>query len=75
MPVKTPPPPKTKKGEPPAHRDVRGNLSQPEDGESVALNFRVPAWFKKEFKVTAATHGLTQSNLLHQAFDAWKEKH
>lgn len=41
----------------------------------VALNFRVPANFKRDFKIAAATHGTTQSDLLQQAFEEWNTKH
>jgi hypothetical protein len=48
MPTNTPPPPRegkevSRKGEPPAKTAARGNLSKPEPGKIVALNFRVPA--------------------------------
>ena len=41
----------------------------------VALNFRVSPDFKKAFKIAAATHGVTQSDLLQQAFDEWLRRH
>jgi hypothetical protein len=40
-----------------------------------ALNFRVSPDFKKAFKIAAATHGVTQSDLLQQAFDEWRQRH
>jgi hypothetical protein len=40
----------------------------------VALNFRVSPDFKKAFKIAAATHGITQSGLLQQAFDEWRQR-
>jgi hypothetical protein len=40
----------------------------------MALNFRVPAEFKRDFKVAAATHGVTQSELLQLAFRQWRER-
>jgi len=76
MSTKPPPPPResSKKGEPPPRDDVRGNLTKPEPGKIVALNFRVPAEFKKNFKIAAATHGTTQSDLLVRAFKEWQER-
>lgn len=74
MATNTPPPP-TKKGEPPARTETRRNLSKPQPEKIVALNFRVPAEFKKEFKIASATNGITQSELLQQAFDEWKKRH
>jgi hypothetical protein len=41
----------------------------------VALNFRVAPDFKKAFKIAAATQGITQSDLLQQAFDEWRQRH
>jgi hypothetical protein len=41
----------------------------------VALNFRVSADFKKKFKIAAVTHGITQSDLLQQAFDEWQKNY
>ena len=41
----------------------------------VALNFRVSVDFKKAFKIAAATHGVTQSDLLQQAFNEWTQRH
>lgn len=49
--------------------------SKTEKKKIVALNFRVPADFKRNFKIAAATHGITQSDLLQQAFEEWKAKH
>jgi hypothetical protein len=41
-----------------------------------ALNFRVPAEFKKNFKIAAATYGIKQSELLQQLFSDWlKQQH
>ncbi|NNM60728.1 MAG: hypothetical protein HKM03_01005 [Steroidobacteraceae bacterium] len=70
-----PPPRPGTKGEPPARVETRGNLAKPEPAGSVALNFRVPAEFKKDFKIAAATHGVTQSDLLRQAFLVWRQRH
>jgi hypothetical protein len=63
------------KGESPVRVETRGNLAKPEPTSAVALNFRVPAAFKKDFKIAAATHGVTQSDLLQQAFVAWRQRH
>jgi hypothetical protein len=75
MAVKTPPPPKSPKGEPPSRQATREDLSKPEPGKTVALNFRVPAEVTRDFKIVAATHEMTQSELLVQAFREWHEKH
>jgi hypothetical protein len=49
--------------------------AKPGSDKVVALNFRVSADFKKAFKIAAATHGVTQSDLLQQAFDEWRQRH
>jgi hypothetical protein len=38
----------------------------------VALNFRVAADFKRDFKVAAAVRGVTQSELLRRIFQEWR---
>lgn len=77
MAIKLPPPPRKTdpKGTPPERTETKENLSKPEPGESVALNFRVPAEFKRDFKIASATIGIKQSELLQQAFRLWEEKH
>ena len=48
---------------------------KPGSNRVFALNFRVSPDFKKAFKIAAATHGVTQSDLLQQAFDEWRQRH
>ena len=75
MPVKAPRPPfRAFKGEPPAKTETRSNVSKPEPDQMVALNFRVPAKLKRDFKIASAIHGITQSALLAEAFDEWQKK-
>lgn len=76
MTTKTPPPPykSSPKVQPPEKTDTKSNLIKPEPGNVVALNFRVPAEFKKDYKIAAATLGITQSELLQQTFEFWKTK-
>lgn len=74
MATKTPPPPrKPTKGEPPAIDQAKANLEKPEPGETVNLNFKVPAEFKRDFKIAAATQGCSQIELLQRAFKFWSE--
>jgi len=76
MATNIPPPRKSSsKGEPPAKTETKENLSTPNLGKIVPLNFRVPAEFKKDFKIAAASHGITQSVLLQRAFDEWHKRH
>ncbi len=75
MATKPPSPPRrTFKGEPPTSMEIKSNLKKPEPGKTVALNFRVPAFFKRDFKIAAATHGITQSELLLHSFSLWSER-
>jgi hypothetical protein len=76
MAIKLPPPPRKiiDKGNPPEHGDTRENLRKPEPGNTIALNFRVAVEFKRDFKVAAATAGITQSELLMEAFHLWHQK-
>jgi hypothetical protein len=62
-----------KKGEPPKKEEVKDNLTKAEPAKMVALNFRVSAEFKKDFKIAAAISGITQSDLLQKAFDLWNK--
>jgi len=82
------PPPNTKrttKGEPPirlastpsekpAKRTMASkNLTKPQPADTVGLNFKVPAEFKRDFKIEAAMHGLNQVKLLNEMFAVWKK--
>ena len=55
-----------------------GATAGPENSENrakppgVALNFRVAADFKRDFKVAAAVRGVTQSELLRRIFQEWR---
>jgi hypothetical protein len=62
------------KEEPPVKEATRDDVPKPELGRMVALNFRVPAEFKKNFKIAAATYGIKQSELLQQAFVEWMQR-
>ncbi len=76
MATKPPPPPrKPNKGEPPSIEEIKDNLEKPEPGGAVNLNFKVPAEFKKDFKIAAATYGCTQVELLQRIFKYWNEHH
>ncbi len=39
-----------------------------------ALNFRVPAGFKRAFKIAAASEAITQSALLRRIFGEWQAR-
>ena len=74
--AKAPPPPrKSRKGEPPSPEESKANLSKPEPGELANLNFKVPATFKRDFKIAAATYGMSQVDLLKEIFEFWSSNH
>ena len=62
-------------GDAPAGSETPARRPKPGSDKVVALNFRVSADFKKAFKIAAATQGVTQSDLLQQAFDEWRQRH
>ncbi|MHC5718364.1 MAG: hypothetical protein ACYTX0_41365 [Nostoc sp.] len=76
MSTKPPPPPrKPSKGEPPSIKETKDNLDKPDPGETANLNFKVPAEFKRDFKIAAATYGCTQVELLQRVFKYWTDNH
>ena len=62
MPTTPPPPPRRSdpKGEPPERTYTRRNLAKPEPAGTVALNFRVPAEFKRDFKIEGIIRHIDQ---------------
>jgi hypothetical protein len=73
MMAKVPPKPSSK-GVPPAPTGIVGNLDKPEPEELVALNFKVPAPFRKEFKIAAAELDVDMVDLLRLSFAAFKRE-
>ncbi|MFT6905740.1 MAG: hypothetical protein ACJAS1_002398 [Oleiphilaceae bacterium] len=51
------------------------NTEKRESGGTVDLNFKVSAEFKREFKIWATSHDLTQKRALELAFEALKDNH
>lgn len=49
---------------------IQGNT---EKGDVRNLNFRVPAEFHKEFKMTASMHEISMVDLLQDAFTLYKQ--
>lgn len=62
------------KEESPGKEATSDHVAKPEFGKMVALNFRVPGEFKRNFKIAAATYGMKQSELLQQAFVEWMQR-
>ena len=48
------------------------NIEKNESGALVDLNFKVSAEFKREFKMWAASHDISQKRTLELAFDCLK---
>lgn len=49
------------------------NTKKVESGKLVDLNFKVSAEFRKEFKMWATAHDMTQKELLETAFNQIKQ--
>ena len=73
--AKKPPRARRGKGAAPKPKETRQNLRKPDPSAIVALNFKVPADFKRDFKIAAATYGMTQSAILKEAFALWQRAH
>ena len=43
--------------------------------KKAGMTFNMPKDWHREFKVTAASHGLDMHELLEQCFEAWKKAH
>ena len=52
----------------------QGSLTNSKTIPSVALNFKVPPKFRRDFKVYAAKSGRTMTELLFEAYRALKER-
>jgi hypothetical protein len=61
-----------KEAAPRAVSSVR-NLDKSALGAVVPLNFKVPAEFRREFKIYAVQHGMKMNELLYEAFRVLKE--
>jgi hypothetical protein len=67
------PKPKSSKGAPPPVTKTIGNLEKPEPTGLAALNFKVPPELKHEYKLYAATKGISMLQLLREGFEVVKE--
>ena len=74
--AKVPPPkkPKSAEGAPPPTGKIVGNLEKAEPPGLVPLNFRVPADFRRDFKIEAAQRDVQMNELVQIAFQALREK-
>lgn len=64
------------KGKAVAAPDAKGRQHDaPAAAGSSPLNFRVDPNFRRRFRQHAASHDLKLIELLHEALEAWEEKH
>lgn len=66
------PPPKGK-GEPPPASSAVGNLDKSESEALVSLNFKVPAAFRREYRLYSAAHDKNLVDILVESFALLKE--
>lgn len=81
--AKPPPPPartdtnnsasSRRKGEAPSPEAVVHNLKKPQTGELKPLNFKVDPEFHREFKLYAASQGISMLELLREGFELAKQ--
>jgi hypothetical protein len=56
---------------------TKGSVGKPSSVPAVTnepLNFKMPASFKREFKMAAVSNGLRMNELLAEAFELWKKE-
>ncbi len=68
-------PARKRKGPPPPAEVTSTNLSKLSDTDLVAMNFRVPAEFRKNMKQYAAALGVSMTELLMEAFEEYRSRH
>lgn len=62
-----------RKGEAPSPVSVVHNLKKPQSGELKPLNFKVDPEFHREFKLYAASQGISMLELLREGFELVKQ--
>lgn len=73
--TKVPPAPKKSREAPPQLEATPQNLEKAPPLATETLNFKVIAEFKREYKVYAASRGMTMIDLLEQSYRLYKERH
>lgn len=66
------PPKKTSKGNPPAEIESSANLHKANEGDLVALSFKIPKEFKKAFRGEALEEEASMTDFLKKIFDHYK---
>lgn len=72
--VKIAAPARQRKGVPPAENVASVNLTKISDTDLVAINFKVPAEFRKTFKQYAAELGIPMTELLMTAVEEYRKR-
>ncbi|MDX1939527.1 MAG: hypothetical protein SFU99_03190 [Saprospiraceae bacterium] len=72
--VKIAAPARQRKGAPPAEEVASVNLTKISDTDLVAINFKVPAAFRKTFKQYAAELGVPMTDLLIKAVEEFRKR-
>lgn len=63
---------KKRKGAPPKEVETSQNLTKVSNQDLVALNFKIPADLKKEFKRYAFDHDISMVELFMRSFENYK---
>lgn len=72
--IKITAPARMRKGPPPAEEAASVNLTKISDTDLVAINFKVPAEFRKTFKQYAAELGVSMTELLITAVEEYRKR-
>jgi len=64
-----------RKGLPPSEDTSSANLTKVSDNDQVAMNFKVPAEFRKTMKQYAAELEISMTDLLLKAIEEYKQRH
>lgn len=73
--TKVPPAPRRQREAPPPLQETPQNLDKPPPLATETLNFKVTAEFRREYKVYAASRGMTMIELLEESYQLYKERH
>lgn len=68
-------PAKKRKGPPPSEETTSVNLTKVSDTDTVAMNFKVSAEFRKKMKQYAAELSIPMVDLLEKAVEEYMERH
>ena len=58
----------------PVTTKASNNLTKASSSNTILINFRVSAEFRRELKTEAVSNDISMTELLHRMFDLWKEQ-